>query len=169
MTQKAKKPSRPVYFVIRKLVDPHTGEEVGALVPRHQIDRRLMRERAYRVGDDIRADLKKPRNVKFHRMVHALGGILADHIEAFHGMNCHAVIKRLQRETGICCDEQEVDIPGVGKLLIKVAMSLSFDEMDEGAFYELWKGICLHVTKHYWPGLTEEQIDDMIDLMPVAA
>lgn len=165
----AKKPSRPIYFVIRRLVDPHTGEEVGALVPRHQIDRRLMRERAYRIGDDLRADLKKPRNVKFHRMVHALGGILADHIEDFHGMDCHAVIKRLQRESGICCEEQEVDIPGVGKLVIKVAMSLSFDDMDEGAFYQLWQGICRHIAAKYWPDFTEEQISSMVDLMPEAA
>jgi len=164
-----KKSTRPVYFVIRRLVDPYTGEELGALVPRHQIDRRLMRERAYRVGDDLRADLKKPRNVKFHRMVHALGGILADNIEAFHGMDCHAVIKRLQRESGICCEEQEVDIPGIGKLVIKVAMSLSFDDMDEGAFYQLWQGICRHVVTKYWPDFTEEQISEMTELMPEAA
>lgn len=167
--KKAKKSSRPVYFVIRRLVDPATGEEVGALVPRHQIDVRLMRERAYRVGDDLRADLKKPRNARFHRMVHVLGGILADHVEAFTGMDCHSVIKRLQRETGICCEEQDVDIPGIGKLVIKVAMSLSFDEMEEGEFYQLWQGICRYVSEKYWPDLSEEQISDMADLMPSAA
>lgn len=163
------KSRRPVYFEVKRLVDPATGEEVGALVPRHRIDQRLMRERGYRTGDQIRAELKKPRNVKFHRLVHALGGLIADHIEAFQGDTCHAVIKRLQRETGICCETQEIELPGLGKLEVKVAQSLAFDEMDEGQFFELYRGICNHVCARYWPGMTPEQIESLVDLMPEAA
>lgn len=163
------KKARPVYFAVRRLVDPATGEEVGALVPRHRIDQRLMRERNYRVGDELRADLKKPRNAKFHRLVHALGGLVADQIEAFQGMGCHDAIKRLQRETGICCEVQTIDLPGIGKLDVSVAQSLAFDEMEEGDFYRLWQGICRHLCERYWPGMTEDQIGQMVDLMPEAA
>jgi hypothetical protein len=166
--RRAKKASRPIYFQVRRLVDPATGEEVGALIPHHRIDQRLMRERSYRVGDELRADLKKPRNVKFHRLVHALGGLVVDQIEAFQGLGCHDAIKRLQRETGICCEVQTIELPGIGKLDVSVAQSLAFDEMDEGEFYRLWQGICRHLCDRYWPGLNQDQIETMIDLMPEA-
>lgn len=162
------KPKRPVYFQVRKLIDPATGEEFGCLVPRHRIDKRLMKERGYRVGDELRGTLTKPRNAKFHRLVHALGGLVADQIEAFQGVGCHEVIKRLQREAGICCETQEIELPGIGKLEVKVAQSIAFDEMEEGSFYELWKGICNYICATYWPGMEPEQIESMIDLMPEA-
>lgn len=166
---KRKKDPRPVHFKIKRLIDPATGEEIGALVPLHGIDKRLMRERAYRVGDELRADLKKPRNPKFFRLVHSLGALVADHIEAFHGMDCHAAIKRLQRESGICCEEQEVEIPNLGKLVIKVASSISFESMDEGAFHQFWRGICQHIIATYWHGIEQQRIDEMVGLMPEAA
>lgn len=167
--KKRKPKSRPVYFQVRRLVDPATGEEVGALVPRHRVDQRLMRDRGYSVGTELRAELKKPRNARFHRLVHSLGGLVADQIEAFHGMGCHDAIKRLQRETGICCEVQTIELPGFGKLDVSIAQSLAFDEMEEGDFYQLWKGICRHICERYWPGMTEEQIVQMVDLMPEAA
>lgn len=163
------KKSRPVYFQVRRLVDPATGEELGALVPRHRIDQRLMRERNYRVGDELRADLKKPRNAKFHRLVHALGGLVVDQIESFQGMGCHDAIKRLQRETGICCEVQTIELPGVGKLDVSVAQSIAFDEMEEGDFHRLWQGICRHLCERYWPGMKPEEIEAMAELMPEAA
>lgn len=168
-TPKSRKSKRPVYFQVRRLVDPATGEEVGALVPRHRIDQRLLRERGYRVGDELRADLKKPRNALFHRMVHALGGIVSDHVEEFTGVDCHEVIKRLQRESGICCEIQDIELPGLGKIQVKVAKSIAFDEMDEGEFRALWQGICRFICDRYWPGMTEEQITEMANLMPEAA
>jgi hypothetical protein len=169
MATKAKKAIKPVYLVVRRLVDIDTGESVWALAPRSGIDSRIMRERNYRAGDMLRADLKKPRNYKFHCLVHRLGELVKDNIEEFAGMEAHAAIKRLQREADVCCEEQEVEIPGFGKLVIKVAQSIAFDQMEEGAFYQLWQGICRHIAAKYWPDFTEEQISSMVDLMPEAA
>lgn len=168
MTPRRRKP-QPVYLRVMKLVDPETGESIGALVPRFTTDQTIMRERGYRTGSLIRAELKKPRNVRFHRLVHGLGQLVAEHIDDFTGMQAHAVIKRLQRECGVCCEEQDVDIPGFGKLVVKVAMSIAFDEMEDGDFHQLWKGICLHIADKYWPDMTPDRAEHMIDLMPEAA
>lgn len=163
---KSRKAIKPVYLQVRSLIDGETGEVIGALVPRGGIDRRIMREREYKTGDFLRADLKKPRNYKFHKLVHALGNLVATHIDDFSDMDAHAVIKRLQTESGICCEDQLVNIPGIGRLLIKVASSIAFDEMEEGDFTQLWKGICNHIIREYWPEMTEDGIDSMLDLMP---
>lgn len=66
---------------------------------------------------------------------------------------------------GICCEVQSIDLPGFGKLNVSVAQSIAFDEMDEGAFRELYKGICRHICARYWPTLTPEQVADMAKLM----
>lgn len=166
--QRDRKPrrTRPIYFRVAKLVDPRTGESIGALVPNSWADRRLMQERKYRTNDEIRAHLTKPRNTSFHRLVHQLGALAAQNIESFHGIDSHDAIKRLQRESGVCCDESEVDAPGLGKFLVRVPKSISYDCMDESDFRILWEAICNHLIAKYWPDLTCDEIDAMVELMP---
>lgn len=161
----AKKRTRPVYMTVRRLVDPETGEVVGALVPSSPIDRRLVREKGIRAGQEVRVEIKKPRNSGFHRLVHVLGAMMVDHVEAFTGATAHEAIKRLQRESGICCDEQEIEVPGLGKLVVKVAQSLAYDEMDEVDFRRLFEGICDYVCARYWPDLDRDAIEQQAGLM----
>ena len=50
------------------------------------VDQFLCREREYRAGDVVRCEIKKARNIKFHRLVHALGRLVSDQIDKFQGM-----------------------------------------------------------------------------------
>jgi len=137
---KAKLRRRPLQLTVMRLVVPETGEEIAAFVPSHPIDRRIARERRYRVGQQLRADLKQSRNPKFWRLAHVLGGFLADHIEEFDGLDPHSALKRLQELSGIGVEEEEFDVPSLGKCRRNVAESLNFDDMDEGRFAQLWDG-----------------------------
>ena len=83
---KAKRARRPIYLLVRKLVDPETGELVGALVPANMIDQRLLRERKFNVGREVRAELKQSRNPAFHRLAHALGHLLVDNVDGFEAL-----------------------------------------------------------------------------------
>lgn len=163
--RKAKKPPN-AYFEVRLLVDPATGQEVGALVPRHKSDRRMLREKRLKVGDVVRLTLRKPRNEKFHRLVHGLGALVGQQVDGFEHMDAHAVIKRLQADSGVMCEPVVYQIPGLGNLTRSEPRSLAFDEMDEGEFQTLWRGICAHLIATYWPALDEAAIESMIDLMP---
>lgn len=151
MPAKAKKPKRqPVYLEARRLVDPATGEEVGAFVAASPWDSRRLRD--MKLGAElVRAELSKSRNVKFHRLVHALGQLLADHWPAFAGLPAHEAIKRAQMESGTACDVQMIDMGTLdmgalgkfelGKVPAKVPRSLAFDSMDEAEFGELFAGL----------------------------
>lgn len=157
-----KRAQRPIYCIVERLVRPSTGEEVGALVPRYQCDVKEMRVRRYAVGTELRADLKKPRNPKFHRLAHALGQLAVDHIEGFESLSAHDALKRLQRECGVQCESQELDLgPLLGKVPVSVPRSIAFDELDEGEFGELFAGVVLHIRKAYWPTLSEETIEEL--------
>lgn len=165
LAKRAARKIRPIYFSVRKVADVETGEVIGALVPLTGWDRRAMRERKYHVGAELRAELKRPRNPKFNRLVHALGALLVEHVEAFAGMDAHDAIKRCQREAGLFCEAMTTEVKGIGTLTLNVAQSLAFDSLDEGDFQEFFRGLCRHVSAHYWPTMTEEQVAEQAELM----
>lgn len=139
---KAKKKlrTRDVNLEVRKLVDPETGELIGALVPAHPVDQRSLRERKFGTGRLLRATLRQDRNPMFYRKAHVLSGWLADNVELFSGLSQHDALKKLQEESGIGCEAVEYDLPGIGKLTRTEAESLNFADMDEGRWNELWDG-----------------------------
>jgi hypothetical protein len=135
----------------------------GALVPADDSAARKIRSRNFRVGDVLQADLVKLRNPAFNRLVHRIGGLASANIEAFAEMDAHEALKRIQLEGNIACDHQVVEMPGIGKCMVTIPKSLSFDAMDEGEFHETARAMCRFIAEKYWPSLTPEQIEEMAE------
>jgi hypothetical protein len=157
-----KRPRRPIYLRCTRLVDPETGESIGAWIPLTKWDARALRDRKYAVGTEVRAEFKKPRNVKFLRLAHAMAAMVVEQIEDFAGLSNHDALKRLQSESGASCEVDEYDIPNVGKLTRNEPKSLSFDEMEEGEFAEVMQTIYRHIQRRYWPEIEPETIEEMV-------
>lgn len=141
----------------------------GALVPADGYTAARLRARGFKVGDEVLAVLTKPRNPKFHRLVHQFGQVLVENIEAFAHLDGHQVLKRLQIEGDIACDHIALNFPGIGPTMYRQARSLSFESMDDGQFSEVFREFSRYVSKTYWPGMTPEQIERMAGLMADAA
>lgn len=137
----------------------------GAFQPADVTCQARLRDKGFKTGDLVFVEFRKPRNPKFHRLGHALGRLCAENIEAFEDMDAHRVLKRLQLEAQIGCEEMAIVVPGVGKCLHLIPRSLSFESMDEGEFKEVISGFCRHIAKQYWPTLTPEAIEDMAGVM----
>lgn len=161
-----KRATRPIYMRWRKVVDPQTGEMIKALCADSGIDQFLCREREYKVGDQVRCEIKQARNAKFHRLVHALGRLVSEQIDKFQGLDAHTTIKKLQVDAGVCCTYEAFDIPDLGRVMRLIPESIAFDYMTEERFKELWRGICQHLITTYWPTLDEAKVDEMVNLMP---
>lgn len=154
----AKRARRPVYATIRPVADLETGEERLAIVAMHPIDRALMKERGYRPGDELRLEIKRKRNVGFHRLFHALGALLVENVEEFQNCSSHDAIKQVQTKSGTCCEPQMVDmgtikfgdisVP-VGLVPVNVPRSMAFDEMDEDEAGRLFEGVTAYIGEHY--------------------
>lgn len=138
----------------------------GGFAPADGYTIRRLREKGYHIGDVLAAVLTKPRNPRFHRLVHAFGRLVAENIEAFEGLDAHTVLKRLQIEGDIACDEMALNFPGIGPCTYRVPRSLSFASMEEGEFRETYRAFTRYVSKRYWPELSPEQIEQMAELMP---
>lgn len=165
-TKRKAKKNIHAYFVVRRMIDPTTGAEVGCLVPSSKTDRAILRERGLKTGDRVRCPVRKPRNEKFNRLVHGLGKLVSAQVDGFSGMSAHEAIKKLQADSGVMCESVVYQIPGVGSLTRSEPRSLAFDEMDDGEFAEFWRGICAYIVRTHWSTLDESAIETMIDLMP---
>lgn len=173
---RAKRARRPIYLLVKKLIDPDTGELVGALVPAHEVDTRLLRERKFHTGKEVRGELKQPRTEWQHRLIHKIGQLVVDNVEGWEQLDCHDALKRLQLDANVCCETVEMDaspviaavldacevllgagarrvlagvLPEISTIPVKRAESLAFDEMEQDRFQELFDGITEHVGRRY--------------------
>lgn len=135
----------------------------GTLAPADSYAQSKCRERGYRVGDLLSADLAKPRNPKFNRLVHRIGQLVVANIEGFSGLDAHLAIKRLQIEGKVACDEVGISAPGYGMLIQFIPRSLSYESMDEGEYQQAARGICRTIAERYWPSLDEDAIAEMAE------
>jgi hypothetical protein len=135
----------------------------GAMVPADDYAMNKIRSRGFRIGDVLQADLVKLRNPKFNRLVHRIGSLVVANIDAFAGMDSHEALKKIQLEGNVACTQQVVDMPGIGRCMVTIPKSLSFDNMDEGEFHETARAMCRFIAEKYWPSLTAEQIEQMAE------
>lgn len=140
----------------------------GCLRPADGLSEARLRAKGFKIGDLVFAEIKKPRNPGFHRLAHALGTLVADNLDPFEGMDPHAVLKRLQLECGIGCEEIAYKLHGM-TVVQRIPLSLSYESMGEDEFQGVFRGMCGHLSRTYWPGATEDKIAAMIDLMPAEA
>lgn len=164
MASRSKRP--PIYLRAARLVDPATGQEVSALIPATKGDQDQIARRGVKINQVVRTSLTRPRSLINHRMAHALGGLVVEHIEGFEECDYHEAIKKLQRESGVGCEQLDIEVPGVGTLRVNQPHSIAFDEMDESEFVGLLRGLCRHIATAHWPSMTPEQVEDMVQLMP---
>lgn len=139
------------------------------LEPLDDFTRQQMRAKGYRVGDIVAAEVTKPRNPGFHRLAHQIGSLLAENIEAFADMDSHAVLKRLQIEANVGCDEIAINFPGIGPCTYRIPRSLSFASMDDGEFHTVIAALCRYVSRTYWPTCPPERIEAMASAWVQAA
>jgi len=137
----------------------------GGLVPADQYAESLLRNKNFKIGDVVGAEIKKLRNVKFNRLVHRIGQLCAANIDEFTGIDPHRVIKRLQIEGRIACDEIGVLVPGFGMVIQLIPRSMSFESMDEAEYHDSAKKICRLIAERYWQGLDADQIEEMAGAM----
>lgn len=130
---------RPIHFEWKSVILKETGEERLAMVALDDVASRACRERGFRPGDQVKAEIKMVRNLYHWRFAHLLGGWLADNHEMFEGIGAHDALKRLQVKSTIGCESLRWKLEGFTAVIYK-PLSLAFDLMDESEFRHYWDG-----------------------------
>ncbi|NTU49577.1 MAG: DUF1367 family protein [Desulfobulbaceae bacterium] len=136
----------------------------GSIVPADEESKAYINAH-FRAGDYMLVEVKRARNVRFHRYAHALGKLLAENIETFSGMDGHSVIKTIQREAEIECEITRVILPGFSEMKAITPRSIAFESMGQDAFHSLMRRICDFVSATYWPTMNPEAIDNLVLMM----
>lgn len=138
----------------------------GRLEPLDDLAVSALRAGRYRVGDVVEAKIKRARNPNFHRLAHQIGLLCIRNIDKFGGYtDAHAVLKRLQVESGAGCDEMLIEMPGIGVVIQRIPKSLSFSSMGEEEFRGFVAAICRHIESRYWPSVDADKIEAMAEAM----
>ncbi len=116
----------------------------------------------------LTADIRKPRGLKFHNKLHALGKVVMDNVQGFECFSdAHDVLKELQLIGNIKCVSYKYFNEKTQEWETRrIAKSMSFAKMDGIEFEELYNGICNLISQIFWPGMTREQIEQMAEFMP---
>lgn len=139
-----------------------TAEFGDVLKPQDMAAKRKMEK--LKTEDVYAVKVWRPRSPEHWRRAHRFAGVLLENIEAFSGLNEHRVLKRLQWETGVHCEEIGA-LVGDQQVVVKIPKSLSFDDMDEDEFIEFYKAISRHVADKYWHDCSADQVSEIIRLM----
>lgn len=157
--KRASRKKMPIYLTVRKLVDPDTGELIGALTAIHPTDKKSLRDRKYSEGDEVRALISKPRNPKFHRLVMGALNMVLENQDALHTIDQLLLVVKIK--LGLV--ETIID-PHNGKSYF-IPQSIAFDAMDEGDFHVFWKQLCTLIEREYLPGMTREKMEELLSMM----
>jgi len=150
-------------FALRVCVAGKVHSSTGVLMPADEYTKRRLRELGYKVEDLLFAEFSKPRNPEFHRRAHRIGTLLSRSIDDFNGMDAHEVLKKLQLDAEIECEESRAIVPGLGVMRVLTAISLAYESMEQGRFYKFVNRIYSYIAMTYWPDMTPEQIGEMVE------
>ena len=139
----------------------------AGLAPADPYAETRLREKKYKPGDILSAQLSKLRKQGTHKNAHKIGVLMMQaHDDFRYYANAHDVLKRLQVESGAACEEIKIKKRNGEWELHRYPLSFSFDSLGEAEFNEAVRVICRYIVDVYWPGMDSEEIDLMAERMP---
>ncbi len=138
----------------------------GSWIPADRASNNLAKDRGLlHSGVEVIGYLYQPRDGKQWRKIHALGSLLAQSVDEFHGWNSHDVIKKVQLDANVACENEEIDLGKLGVFSRRVAKSLAFGFMDESEFTGVYREISVYIGKKYFGFLGPEAEGEIAKLL----
>lgn len=150
---RAKRRREPVYL---RVTPQGTFEPASALYSS------MLRDKKFRVGDVVRAELTRPRYPKHHRLVM---GLLQRVLENMDGLQ---TIEQLLSVIKVKLGRAQPLIDTATGRTYWQLESIAFDAMDQGEFEVFWRDLCRLVSRDYFPGMPPERVAELAEMMEEA-
>jgi hypothetical protein len=111
-------------------------------------------------GEIIQIELRRPRNIKHHRLYWALVTLVHQNMDGDRYPTVEDLHAAIKISAGL---RTRIELPNgeVGY----VPGSIAFHKMDQTAFAEFFDRVCDLVAKYFLPGVTSEDLKNEVELM----
>lgn len=131
---------------------------LGALRPVDEAGEDALRKIAS--GEVISVEIKRPRNVRHHRMFWALMSIVHQNIDGDRYPTVEDLVAAVKIAAG---HRTTIQLPN-GDIGF-IPKSIAFHKMDQAAFDAFYDKVCDLLAKHFLPGVTSDELKHEVGLM----
>ena len=108
-----------------------------------------------KVGADVQVEVKRPRNVQFHRKWFAMARVVFDNQDIYEDF--HAFRRELTMRAGWW--EEHVHLSGA---ISYTAKSIAFDKMDQDQFEKMYDKSITVAIENFIPGTDREDLENAV-------
>ena len=127
------------------------AKQLGSLRPTDEAGEAALRGMAN--GEIVSIEIKRPRNVKHHRMFWALMTIVWQNVDAERYPTVEDLCAAIKIAAGL---RTRIELPN-GEVGF-IPGSIAFHKMDQAAFGEFYERVCDLIAKHFLPGVTSDEL-----------
>jgi len=137
----------------------------GVFIPCGEMAVAECKRRNFKPGQKLLISFHNLRSYGTHKHAHNVGKICIKHIDDFSNYyDPHDVLKRLQIEGNIACDQIGATDANGTKVMYLIPRSLKYEDMDETEFLQVINKFYQFISKKYWPSIKPEAIQEMAEL-----
>jgi hypothetical protein len=111
-------------------------------------------------GELVTIELRRPRNIKHHRMFWALMTIVHDNMDHERYPTVEDLTAAVKIAAGL---RTRIELPN-GEVGF-IPGSIAFHKMDQTAFSEFYSRVCDLICKHFLPGVTSDALREEVEIM----
>ena len=111
-------------------------------------------------GEVVMIEMKRPRNVKHHRMFWALMSLVWENMDSARYPTVDDLVSAIKIATG---HRTRIELPN-GEIGF-IPGSIAFHKMDQAAFSDFYDRVCDLIAKHFLPGVSSADLKREVEIM----
>ena len=133
-------------------------KQFGRLVPADEAGADALRK--IKMGEELSVEIKRPRNIRMHRLYWALIGIVWENVDQDRYPSADDLHAAIKIAAGL---RTRIELPDGTQGFIPG--SIAFDKMNQAEFEAFYDRVCNLVAKYFIPGLDVGQLRTEIETM----
>jgi hypothetical protein len=133
-------------------------KHLGALRPADDVGHEALRKIGN--GEVISIEIKRPRNIKHHRMFWALMTIVHENMDNERYPTVEDLTSAVKIAAGL---RTRIELPN-GEVGF-IPGSIAFHKMDQTAFSDFYNRVCDLICKHFLPGVESDALREEVEIM----
>lgn len=133
-------------------------KHLNALRPADELGEAAIRKIAH--GEIVSVEIKRPRNLKHHRMFWALMSLVHDNIDHDRYPTVEDLVAAVKISAGL---RTRIELPN-GEIGF-IPGSIAFHKMDQDEFSKFYDRVCDLIAKHFLPGVKTDDLRREVEIM----